>query len=249
MSWLNPWSSKTPSPPINAASAPVAASVAPPIAAVVVPQASNSILTPEALALILEFEIGGGENYYDRFLIHPELPGGDSGITVAIGYDLSTVSQDKYTADWGGKIDSADFTLLQGAVAISRSDSEDYFPKVKSVSIDYQTALEVFQDCDVHEVLDQCISAFPGFQQLSPNCQGALISLVFNRGARTTPRYNGDTSRVEMLNIKNLVPNQDYTGIASQIRHMERLWIGTDIADGMTRRREAEAQLVLSCVS
>ena len=73
-----------------------------------------------------------------------------------------------------------------------------------------------------------------------PNCQGALVSLVFNRGAS----MKGDR-RIEMRAIRNLAPQKDYAGIAQQFRKMKRLWIGTDIEKGMSRRRDAEADLVL----
>jgi GH24 family phage-related lysozyme (muramidase) len=53
-------------------------------------------------------------------------------------------------------------------------------------------------------------------------------------------------NRSEMRDIRDAVPNQDYPRIASSIRHMERLWRGTVNERGLTRRREAEAALVLT---
>ena len=58
---------------------------------------------------------------------------------------------------------------------------------------------------------------------------------------------SGD-SRVEMRNIRVLVPKKDYKGIANEIRKMKRLWEGKGM-DGLLKRREAEAKLVENCES
>lgn len=86
---------------------------------------------------------------------------------------------------------------------------------------------------------------WPGFDELNANCQGALISLVFNRGAA----MNG-SRRIEMREIRdNLVPIKDCEGIATQIKKMKRLWAGTTIEGGMNRRRDAEAALARTPVN
>ena len=50
-----------------------------------------------------------------------------------------------------------------------------------------------------------------------------------------------------MRAIKDLIPEKDYAGIASQLRSMKRLWQGKGL-DGLITRREAEAKLVESCI-
>ncbi|MFS6835636.1 hypothetical protein, partial [Staphylococcus aureus] len=57
-------------------------------------------LSSAGLALIYEFEVGGGEKYYDRYLTHPEWPGAASGVTVGVGYDLGYNSASVITKDW-----------------------------------------------------------------------------------------------------------------------------------------------------
>jgi GH24 family phage-related lysozyme (muramidase) len=49
-----------------------------------------------------------------------------------------------------------------------------------------------------------------------------------------------------MVNIKDLVVNKDYKGIAKEIRSMKRLWEGKGL-DGLLKRREKEANMVESC--
>jgi hypothetical protein len=54
--------------------------------------------------------------------------------------------------------------------------------------------------------------AFPGLDQLCDDAYGAIVSLVFNRGSS----LSGD-SRLEMRNIRDLIPKKDYKNIAKQI--------------------------------
>ena len=84
--------------------------------------------------------------------------------------------------------------------------------------------------------------AFPKLDELCDDAYGAIVSLVFNRGSA----LSGD-SRLEMRNIRDLVPKKDYKGIAKELRKMKRIWQGKGL-DGLLERREAEAKLVESCV-
>ena len=71
-----------------------------------------------------------------------------------------------------------------------------------------------------------------------------MISLVFNRGTGIV-----GPKRTEMAHLKEVdIPALDYRGMARQERLMERVWRGTDLEHGMTRRREAEARLIETCL-
>jgi GH24 family phage-related lysozyme (muramidase) len=84
--------------------------------------------------------------------------------------------------------------------------------------------------------------AFPGVEQLPADAQGALVSLVFNRG----PGMEGDRRR-EMRAVRDAVAQKDLREIARQIRAMKRIWKGQGL-DGLLKRRDAEADLVESCI-
>ena len=77
--------------------------------------------------------------------------------------------------------------------------------------------------------------------------QGALVSLVYNRGTRMADSPGTDDRR-EMRAIRDLVAEGLVVGIPEQLRSMQRLWIGKGL-DGLIRRREAEAQLVDSAIA
>ena len=50
-----------------------------------------------------------------------------------------------------------------------------------------------------------------------------------------------------MRAIRDAVARQDMKDIAVQLRLMKRLWVGKNL-DGLLKRRDAEAELVESCI-
>jgi GH24 family phage-related lysozyme (muramidase) len=87
----------------------------------------------------------------------------------------------------------------------------------------------------------QTMTTFPGVDKLPLDVQGALVSLVFNRGMSMVDTKPGD--RAEMRTIRDAVARQDLRAIADQLRQMKRLWENKNL-DGLLLRREAEARLV-----
>jgi len=198
-------------------------------------------LNDASMKLILDFEVGGGESYYNsKGLKFPIWPGAASGVTIGVGYDLGYNSANTIRADWGTQLDDATVTKLCTVAGKTGQTAKAALPSVKTVVVPWAAALAVYEAVTIPKFVQQTRTAFPGYDDLDPNCQGALVSLVFNRGGA----MSGDR-RIEMRAIRDLVPQKDYAGIASQIRKMKRLWKGTDIEKGMNRRRDAEADLVL----
>lgn len=194
-------------------------------------------LTSAALDLIVEFEVGGRSGYKPR----PEAPDARlSGITEGIGYDNSTVSSAVIVADWRA-LPHGQPQRLAATHPFTGRAAQMHLSDVHDIMVPWNDALDVFQNVDVARVWMQCRRAFPGFDALRPNAQGALLSLVFNRG----PGMMGD-SRREMRAIASLTLSRDYPRIASQLTVMPRVWQGTEIYLGMRRRRIAEAALLLT---
>lgn len=196
-------------------------------------------LTGQGQQLILEYETGG-ERDYNRSP-YPEAPDARySGVTIGVGYDLSTNSQTVITGDWQ-ELGDANTKRLAATHGYTGKSAQAHLHEVRDILIRWKTALGVFEAVDVARTFALCRKTFPGFDDLRPNAQAALVSLVFNRGNA----MNG-ANRSEMREIRDLVPRRDYEGIAAQFRAMVRVWRGTSIEHGMTRRRYAESQLVLT---
>jgi GH24 family phage-related lysozyme (muramidase) len=98
--------------------------------------------------------------------------------------------------------------------------------------------LKVFKDSTLPRFVKMTLTAYPGAEKLHPDVLGALVSVVFNRGASTT-----GSRRKEMAMLKEAVRHGDIEMIETLIRQMKRLWAGTKF-HGLVRRRDAEADLV-----
>lgn len=203
-----------------------------PVALVIVP--APALLSDASHSLIVEFEVGGERDYNP----HPEWPGYSSGVTVGVGYDCGMTARAIILSDWS-KLVVYDRTRLADTSGIIGQSARARLPLVHDIIVSWSNGLDVFDRIDVTRTFQLCHRTFRGFDNLRPNAQGAIVSLVFNRG----DSFAGP-NRTEMRDIRDYgVPNQDYARIANQLRAMTRIWRGTDIYNGMKRRREAEAQL------
>ena len=182
----------------------------------------------KAKKLILEFE---GLNQPS------EWPGESSGITIGIGYDLGY--QGNFENDWADYLPQEQIDRLKTVLGLTGADAKARAPEFKDIRIKRSDSEAVFENVTLPEYTNETRGAFSGFDDLPLDAQGALVSLVYNRGAS----MSGDR-RTEMRVIRDLVPKQDLQGIADQIRAMKRLWLNTR---GLQRRRDAEADLVESC--
>ena len=110
--------------------------------------------------------------------------------------------------------------------------------EILNVRIPYNTAYEVFVKSSLPRYYAMTKKIYPNMDLLNDDTQGALVSVVYNRGNK----LEGD-SRLEMRAIVDLIAKQDYEGIAEQIEKSKRLWENRGL-DGLVLRRESEADLV-----
>lgn len=198
-------------------------------------------LSEKSLNLILKYEVGGGESYYNKALKKPTYPGGASGVTIGIGYDLGYNTKIQFAYDWKNVLSESIFKRLEACTGAKGETARQLVRHVRDIEISWEDAFKVFENSTVPRFINETLRAFPGADKLHPDAFGALVSIVFNRGGSVS-----GASRREMLNIRNLIPSKNYNAIASEIRSMKRLWIGKGL-DGLLKRRDEEAQIVDSC--
>jgi len=191
-------------------------------------------LTDKTKKMIIEFE---GLNQPSKW------PGGDSGITLGIGYDLGYVTVDQFESDWAPYLTADQLKRLKGAIGKRGIAARNRAVQLQDVKIKRGDAETVFIERNLPLYALKTEMTFPGITGLPPNAQGALVSLVFNRGTS----MEGDR-RTEMRAIRDAVPMGDLQKIADQLRSMKRLWVNKGL-DGLLRRREEEAKLVESCIA
>lgn len=197
----------------------------------------NLICSRLGLSKLITFEISS-EAYYQRFLQHPIWPGGASGITIGIGYDLGYHKAAQVRKDWQHQIADKDLNKLLSVTGLKAEDAQKALRRVSTVKIPLVNAQLVFHSAILPRFAADTRKAFPGVETLPADAQAALLSLVFNRGTQIT-----GSRRREMAAIRPLVVAVDLAGIATQIRAMKRLWENTTLT-GLVTRREEEAILV-----
>jgi hypothetical protein len=202
------------------------------------------MLSKKSLDLILEFEVGGGENYYNKFLKNPAWPEGQSGVTIGVGYDLGYVNKSEFSEDWKD-LPKDIFDRLYKVVGIKGYNAKNLIRGLKDISIPWDLSLQVFNNKTVTKFWNLTKDTFPNFDKMPEDAKGGLVSLVFNRGNA----LEGDRRR-EMKLIRDgmaitpILDQKALSFIANQIRNMKRIWAGGSIEKGMNRRRDAEAKLI-----
>ena len=160
------------------------------------PTASGEVQVPErALQLIFKFE---------GFDQPSAWPGGGSGVTLGIGYDLGFYTRDEFFSDRGPHLSPEVMTRLAKALGKTGAAAKKLAPSFADIKIPRKAGEAVFVARTVPKQVGLTGRAFPGVTKLPPEAQGALVSLVFNRGTS----MEGDRRR-EMRGIRDAVARAD----------------------------------------
>lgn len=199
---------------------------------------SNSPISQRAIDLIVEAEVTS-KAVYERRYRHPIWPGGLSGVTVGIGYDVGHQSTAQVDKDWTGVIDPGMVNLLKSACGKKGAAAQAFLKQVANVDIPFDKAMQVFLKNDVPRWVGIVERALPNIKDphITPNRLGALVSLTYNRGASFSKAGSRYT---EMNNIRRHMAGRQFALIPDEFRSMKRLW--PNMA-GLRTRREAEAVL------
>jgi hypothetical protein len=200
-------------------------------------QTGSLAVSRKGVDLIITHEISS-KAYYQKFLSRPIWPKGGSGVTVGIGYDLGYHTPNQIQKDWAGQLKGQDLEALCLVAGKKGQAAKAMLDQVRHIPVPFTAAREVFFKTALDRHGAKARKAYPGVEDLFPDTQAAMLSLVYNRGTAMA-----GARRKEMAAIKPLVVAQDYFGIADQILAMKRLWKNKGL-DGLLRRREAEAMLV-----
>jgi len=200
------------------------------------------MIPQEAINLTIECEVSS-RSYYEKRLRRPEWPGGASGVTVAIGYDLGYASLAKFHGDWDGMRPTQMLRAMEGCLGVRGNPARALLPSVRgSIDVPWDIAIDIFMRRDVPEWEQRVLDTLPGAATLHPLCRGALFSLAYNRGTSWAIPAGRDASGRyrEMRQIKGAIADGRPEDVPALIRSMKRLW--PKVA-GLRSRREAEARL------
>ena len=174
--------------------------------------------------------------------------GGSSGVTIGYGYDLGY--ELSFMHDWCGLLNVVDMARLNAAVGIKGESAHELCKHFSTIKIPEHAAELVFQNVTLPKYENLVQQTFPQSEKLPADAFGALVSLVYNRGASLVDAPDS-TRRLEMRNIYLLLKGWDgyssliLRNVANQVDAMKRLWPNTPNDDcSLYERREAEASLI-----
>jgi hypothetical protein len=192
----------------------------------------------QAIDFIIEQE-DGPKAYYERTEEHFDWPGGASGPTIGVGYDLGYVTREECIEDWTGILTPDQIQVCLAGRGLN-GDWAHAFVRTHhdAVTVTWDQAVQQFIQRELPKWYGRCLAVLEHFEELPPLCRGMLVSLAYNRGVdgfrSPLPRY------AEMHNIFVWMEQRQFDLIAEEIEGMRRLWpVGGDL----WKRRMSEAQL------
>ncbi len=203
-------------------------------------------MSREAIAFIIDKEVGSRAIYEGRYASKPHWDGGRSGILIGLGYNLGTVQPADVRRDWGSVLSADDLDRIAAVAGmrprgvdrvVDQAKMQSLLDTVIDIEIPWDDALDVFETAMLPVRIGLLRDALENTDALHPHSFGALVSLVYNRGA--TFERAGDRFR-EMRAIKTHMSTRAFEKIPGELRSMARLW---PTLKGLRRRRAQEADL------
>jgi len=201
--------------------------------------AALPLVSPAAAALIVRWEVSSPAHYARR-LDRPIWPQGASGITWGIGYDGGHATARDIRTAWRAH---GEVERLATTAGIVGTRARDALPAYRDIVTPYAYAADVFGEVSLPVYHASTRRAFGDrFDVLPPDAAGALVSMVYNRGASMA----GERNREKRAIRDTCIPAGDLACIGLQLRGMCRLWVGTVNERGLCDRRADEARLAES---
>ncbi|UAN34362.1 pesticin C-terminus-like muramidase [Enterobacter sp. JBIWA005] len=171
----------------------------------------------------------------------PYVPKGSSasGVTIGYGYDLGQQTISKMKLMLSDYFTTSQIARLEKAIGLTGNDALAIIPSLSDITISKEDAVSLAMKMK-SKYAQIVVDTYPEVLTTHPHCQGAMLSLVINRG--TSFNKPNVESRVEMKNIHDDFVSGNLSDIPNQFRSMKRLWVGKGL-DGLIVRREDEAKL------
>ena len=200
------------------------------------PDLSADIPT-RAVAFIGREEVGS-RKLYEIQCIRPTWPGGASGVTIGVGYDLGY--QSNFDADWSDLLTASQAAALRRWLGVKGQAARASLEQLADVTIPWHAAWTAFIRRTLPQEVDATRKTFARSAEMPRLCLGVLVSLVYNRGTSMADPPGFPNSRKEMRDIRDAVGAGRLTDIPVALRAMKRLW---PEGNGLRDRREREAKL------
>ena len=214
----------------------------------------GSEFSSRAAALLAAEEQSGGDiaALRKRYNPLPHWPKGGSGLTIGMGYDLDHQNDKLLEKDWGKVLTPEEIALLKDYTPSidlkgkkkpkKKAANKAAVVATKDVVISYEEAVKVYEDTVLPRYQKMAEGAFPGLQNLDPYTQGAIVSMVYNRG----DAYKSGVRRKHFMEIREAVFKHDTLAIAAVLQKMKAEHTKKSTKKGLRARRDREANEILS---
>jgi peptidoglycan hydrolase-like protein with peptidoglycan-binding domain len=196
-------------------------------------------LTAAGVTFIGRAEITSPDEY-ERKHKTPTWPSVGSGITIGIGYDLQFVTRAQFADEWRDCLPSPVIDRLARLTGFAGSAT--LLTTVSDLVVPLFAAATVFAKRTLPRFYALTRSIYPNLDDLPPAGRTALVSLVYNRGARLEDRDAAQQERREMRAIRECLARGDLDAVADQFDSMTRLWDPATLG-GLVQRRRDEGTL------
>src|ERR1700688_3160314 len=125
------------------------------------------IRSSQAAVDLIVMEEVTSKNLYNLKYQHPTWPGGSSGVTIGIGYDLGYSTPTIIQGDWGNKLSVAMVAALEGVVGIVGSPAASHAHELRNVvTVPWDAAMAVFIGRDMPKWEATVAKALPNTAKL-----------------------------------------------------------------------------------
>lgn len=188
-----------------------------------------------------------------KYKSKPQWPAGVSGVTIGFGYDLGYRTRKKFYDDWSDILDPETMKRLEKAIDKKGGKAKELAKELKDIDISYDEARFVLMDRILPEQIKKTFSVYPEAENLHPDSQGALVSMIFNRGPGLNVRIDPKAEKKEQEKqraahetltekrlIRGALATKNFESIPKHLDKMKRL-----ASDGSWnwKRRQGEAKL------
>jgi hypothetical protein len=175
----------------------------------------------------------------------PYWPGGISGVTLGIGWDMGYHSRPDFHRVWAA-LGAIRIEKLETAAGKKGAAAQALIAQLKSITVPADISRQVLLT-SLHEYYYPFVTEhFPSLNQLPAEAQVVLISLVFNRGVSMGHEPDWRLAkevdrRWEFRELRKDVNDRDLFAIYAHLGTMKRLWETSGPRGLRIRRRDEQA--------
>ena len=169
----------------------------------------------------------------------PYVPTGSSGVTLGYGYDLGQQKKDKMYQELSSYYTNDQLKRLEEAIGKRGNAARKIVGKFSDITITREKAKRL-AILVKRRYAEDTVSIYPEILNYHPHCQGAILSLVYNRGNQLIDKPD-HKPRGDMRDIQSALKQNRGNDIPKYLRAMKRLW-SPKKERGLIIRREGEAE-------